>query len=240
MARQGSRVPLVVAAVVGIAAVLLVRSLTSGGGGSTQAGGEAAVPSDCVALHVTASSEKAALLSAIALDYAKEDGKTDDGTCVRVLVTSKSSGGTTEALGRGWDEAVDGPRPDVWSPASAAGAACCGSAPRRATPPTSSATASCPRSPARRWSSRCRSRWPRRWAGRPRRSAGPTSWRWPATPSGWGAFGKPYGAFKLGKTNPELLHLGPERHDRRLLRRDRAVERPAGWPTSPSPPVRPT
>ena len=41
-----------------------------------------------------------------------------NGTCVDVQVAAKASGGVTEALARGWDERVDGPRPDVWSPAS--------------------------------------------------------------------------------------------------------------------------
>ena len=40
------------------------------------------------------------------------------GACVVVTVTSKPSGTAEEALARGWDERVDGPRPDVWSPAS--------------------------------------------------------------------------------------------------------------------------
>src|SRR5262249_44043494 len=35
-----------------------------------------------------------------------------------VRVASQPSGGTAEALARGWDERLDGPRPDVWSPAS--------------------------------------------------------------------------------------------------------------------------
>src|SRR4029453_12316105 len=33
-------------------------------------------------------------------------------------VTSKASGGAMAALAKGWDEATDGPRPDVWTPAS--------------------------------------------------------------------------------------------------------------------------
>ena len=109
--------PLVVAALVGIVAVVAVRSATGGGGGSQDPIAGPDLPEDCVVLQVSASSEKAALLGQIAQEYGERDGEAA-GTCARVAVTSKASGGSTEALARGWDEAVDGPRPDVWSPAS--------------------------------------------------------------------------------------------------------------------------
>ncbi len=124
--RSGLRrvLPLLLAAVVGIALVLVVRAAVTdgdsgadggaGGGGGAEAGGGR---TDCLPLKVTASSEKAALLAAIAGDYNRAQ-QSVDGACVQVQVTSKASGGAAEALARGWDERVDGPRPDVWSPAS--------------------------------------------------------------------------------------------------------------------------
>jgi Ca-activated chloride channel family protein len=72
---------------------------------------------DCTVVNLAASSEKAALLKTIATDY-NAGNHTAAGACVQVDVVSKASGGAAEALARGWDEAVDGPRPDVWSPAS--------------------------------------------------------------------------------------------------------------------------
>ena len=39
------------------------------------------------------------------------------GRCVQAVVTSKASGGAMDALARGWKADVDGPRPDVWTPA---------------------------------------------------------------------------------------------------------------------------
>jgi len=110
------RLPLVVAAVVGTALVLLVRQLVAGGSGDSAA----PAPADragCIPLAVTASSEKAALLSAVAEDYERANRQVN-GKCVDVRVTSKASGGAAEALGRGWKDA-DGPRPDVWTPAAA-------------------------------------------------------------------------------------------------------------------------
>jgi Ca-activated chloride channel family protein len=119
---QGSslrrRIPLLVAAVFGVVLVIVVRNVVSGGGSS----GGAAQPGpadrkDCQPLNVTASSEKAALLSRLADDYNRTDRKAAN-RCVDVRVTSMASGGAAEALARGWDERIDGPRPDVWSPAS--------------------------------------------------------------------------------------------------------------------------
>jgi Ca-activated chloride channel homolog len=117
------RLPLLIAAVVGVVLVLVVRSMVTGGSdapGPTNAGG--AVPArvdraDCTPLNVTASSEKAALLAGVADDYDRAN-RSVNGKCVDVRVTSMASGGAAEALARGWNEAADGPRPDVWSPAS--------------------------------------------------------------------------------------------------------------------------
>ena len=123
--RSGGRrvLPLVLAAVVGLVLVLVIRAVVSGGGddeGGEGGGGRADGSGErtgCQSLRVTASSEKAALLSQVAADYNRSDRRVE-GACVDVQVTSKASGGAAEALARGWNERVDGPRPDVWSPAS--------------------------------------------------------------------------------------------------------------------------
>lgn len=122
--RPGGRraLPLILAVVVGLVLIFVVRALVTGddGGGTGGTGGRAdgsGQRADCTPLKVTASSEKAALLSGIAADYNKSNRRVD-GACVDVQVTSKASGGATGALARGWNEQVDGPRPDVWSPAS--------------------------------------------------------------------------------------------------------------------------
>ena len=112
------RIPLMVAAVFGVVLVIVVRNLVTGGGSS--GGGDQRARADrknCIPLSVTASSEKAALLSQIAEDYNGTDRRAAN-RCVDVRVTSMASGGAAEALARGWDERTDGPRPDVWSPAS--------------------------------------------------------------------------------------------------------------------------
>ncbi|MFD7539906.1 substrate-binding domain-containing protein [Streptomyces sp. NPDC059819] len=58
--------------------------------------------------------------SALLKDLADNDYKARSihGQCVRVAVNGVDSGIAMQALARGWDTKVDGPRPDVWSPAS--------------------------------------------------------------------------------------------------------------------------
>jgi Ca-activated chloride channel homolog len=113
--------PFVVAILVAVALIAGLRYLTTrgtsagGDGETTSAGGRCG--GDEVTLAVTASSEKAQLMKQLAAAY-MDEGHTVDGRCVRVEVTSKASGGAMAALAKGWDEATDGPRPDVWSPAS--------------------------------------------------------------------------------------------------------------------------
>ncbi len=113
-----SVVPLLIAAVLGLLLVAAVRVWFGGGdedqatGGSSSAGREG-----CTTVTVVASSEKAGILAALAEQYNRTD-PSSDGTCVTMQVTPKSSGAAATALARGWDDEVDGPRPDVWSPAS--------------------------------------------------------------------------------------------------------------------------
>jgi Ca-activated chloride channel family protein len=124
-ARRGSIIPLLIAALIGIGLIIAVRMVLAGGddgGGEEQAAGsgatQAAAPEDCTQVSVVASSEKAGLLRTLADRYNTTTGPTVDGQCVWMVVSTKASGGAATALARGWDEAVDGPRPDVWTPAS--------------------------------------------------------------------------------------------------------------------------
>src|SRR6266508_3049742 len=113
-----NRLPLVAAGVVGILLVFLLRNVFAGDepkSGTSAAGDKPR--KGCTELVVAASTEKSGLLTEIAKDYAAADRRVS-GRCVDVRVTGKASGGAEEALARGWDEGVDGPQPDVWSPAA--------------------------------------------------------------------------------------------------------------------------
>ncbi|HEU4898167.1 MAG TPA: substrate-binding and VWA domain-containing protein [Actinomycetota bacterium] len=113
--------PFVVAILVAVVLIGGLRFLTTRGASSSDDGEVASAGGRCggdeLTLAVTASSEKAQLMKQLATAYTRE-GHAVDGRCVRVEVTSKASGGAMAALAKGWDEATDGPRPDVWTPAS--------------------------------------------------------------------------------------------------------------------------
>jgi Ca-activated chloride channel family protein len=205
-------IPLVLAAVVGLVLVLVVRAVVSGGdddggGGSGSRADGSGERTGCQSLRVTASSEKAALLSQVAADYNRSDRRVE-GACVDVEVASKASGGAAEALARGWDERVDGPRPDVWSPASSSWLALL----RQRTaaqdkgdlvPAETPSVAQTPLVIAMPQPMAEALGWPAKELG------------WgdilslSRDPSGWGGKGRAeWGAFKLGKTNPDFSTSG--------------------------------
>ncbi|QSB12608.1 VWA domain-containing protein [Natronosporangium hydrolyticum] len=69
--------------------------------------------------RVVASPSTAGLLSTFATDWAQREPATSEGTCARVVVTSRDSAETAAALAVGWETTGDEP-PDVWVPASTA------------------------------------------------------------------------------------------------------------------------
>ena len=231
--RSGGRrvLPLVLAAVVGLVLVLVIRAVVSGGGddeGGEGGGGRADGSGErtgCQSLRVTASSEKAALLSQIAADYNRSDRRVED-ACVDVQVTSKASGGAAEALARGWNERVDGPRPDVWSPASSSWTALL----RQRTaaqdkgdlvPAETPSIAQTPLVIAMPQPMAEALGWPAQAARLGRRPVPDPG------PEGLGRQGaRRVGRVQARQDQPGLLHLGAERHHRGLLRRHRPVQRP--------------
>ena len=201
---------LITAVVVGIIAIVAVRLVVGGlDGGSPD--GEPTDPArdtgDCVALAVAASSEKAALLGEIAKDYEETDPEVD-GSCVAVTVTSVASGGGEAALARGWDEEVDGPRPDVWTPAASTWVRLleqdlAATDKPALVPDETPSIASTPLVLAMPKPMAQALGWPRKALG------------WSdvlslvENPRGWAAFGHPeWGRFTLGKTNPNLSTSG--------------------------------
>ncbi len=92
-----------------------------GGGGDEGADGTIASQTggNCIVVDIATSPEKIDLLTELARDF-QGTGTEVNGSCIQVRPSRKSSGGAMAALAKGWDEAVDGPRPVVWSPASSA------------------------------------------------------------------------------------------------------------------------
>lgn len=156
---------------------------------------------------MAASQDKAGLLQQAADDFRKD--REVGGKCVEVKVYSKNSGTAMLALARGWDEKTDGQRPDIWAPASNTWASLLrqrvAASDKTAPvadgefPPimTSPLTIAMPKPMAQA-------------LGWPKQAIGWADLAKLATdPRGWAAKGHPeWGAFRLGKTNPNLSTSG--------------------------------
>ncbi|MEY2451043.1 MAG: Ca-activated chloride channel [Acidimicrobiaceae bacterium] len=164
-------------------------------------------PGDCIVVDVASSPEKIDLMTTLAKTFNGSKLATVDNQCIFVRPQKKSSGGAAQLLYTNWDEAVDGPRPVVWSPAASAWGqivnqkridggqqAIVGTGdPFMVTPlviamPEPMAAA----------------------LGYP---ATPIGWadilKLATDPNGWGGIGHPeFGPFKLGKTNPNFSTSG--------------------------------
>ena len=113
-ARRNRKIlPFLAAVVVAIALIIGIRYWTSGS--SDEADAPKCSGADAIALNIASSPEKAGIVQEAAKAYS---GRTVAGHCVDVIVKSKSSGVAMQALAKGWNEATDGPRPDVWTPAA--------------------------------------------------------------------------------------------------------------------------
>ena len=203
-----SRAPLILAIVFGVLAIIAVRAVVNRGDDTASPGrGDPSLDASCTQLTVVSSPEKVGLIREVAADF-NRDKPTVAGKCAQAVVASKSSGGAAEALARGWDDAIDGPRPDVWSPAggiwativeqrTAAGDK--GDLVPDETPSIAQTplVVAMPRPMAEALG------WPNK----------PLGWKdllsLTNDPRGWGAFGHPeWGRFKLGKTNPNFSTSG--------------------------------
>ncbi len=114
-----------------LAAGLVLAAVTAGcvsGGGDEEvadegpdSGFDLGDAGDCTVVDMAVSSEKVQLLSELASTFNESpEAKTDDG-CVFVEPRNKASGAAATLLAEGWeDEAAEGPKPVVWSPASSA------------------------------------------------------------------------------------------------------------------------
>jgi len=165
-------------------------------------------PGDCIPIDMAVSSEKIDLLKTLAKTFNDQKRTAPSGSCVFVRPAKKASGAAATALLKGWDEATDGPRPVIWSPASSAWGSVLNQrlaeanmdpmAPSDAQPfmltplviamPEPMATA----------------------LGYPAKPIGFSDLaKLAQDPQGWAAFGHPeWGQFRLGKTNPNYSTSG--------------------------------
>ncbi len=102
-------------------AMLATACSSSTSSSSGGVGGSAAVPKGCTAVDMASSPEKIDLLTDLTRRFNGSAAAKSDKTCAFVRVQKKSSGTAERLLAQGWpDEATNGPRPTVWSPASSA------------------------------------------------------------------------------------------------------------------------
>nr|WP_062331686.1 substrate-binding and VWA domain-containing protein [Herbidospora sakaeratensis] len=157
-------------------------------------------PQGLTEIRVASSQDKVELLREAAAGFGAR-------ACGRVVVDEVNSGTGMEALARGWDVDLDGPRPDVWAPTASVWltllehrAKDTGGVAATAPPVpivTSPLTIAMPKPMAEALG----------WPGEP------IGWRDLAAlardPRGWGAHGHPeWGPFRLGKTNPNFSTSG--------------------------------
>jgi Ca-activated chloride channel family protein len=204
--RRRSPLPLIIAVVIGLIAIITIYLVLKPGGRS---GKPAAGRGDCVGLTIAASSEKSALLSELAARYDRS-GRTFGGKCADVKIVSKASGAALNALATGWDEKRDGgPTPQVWSPAASSWVALL----RQRTAATDKGNLVSDAKPASIAQTPLVLAMPKPMAealGWPGKQLG-----WSDVlgltndPKGWGAVGHPeWGSFRLGKTNPRFSTSG--------------------------------
>jgi Ca-activated chloride channel family protein len=72
---------------------------------------------NCIVVDITVSPEKIDLINDLARTFNGSKDARVNNKCIAVRPQSKASGGAMQALVDGWDEAIEGPRPVVWSPA---------------------------------------------------------------------------------------------------------------------------
>ena len=96
-------------------------STSDGSGGGPGGSGLQSIPKGCTAIDMAVSPEKVDLLTDLANTFNASKEAKAGGKCAFVRVQKKSSGVGMSLLVDGWpDEATNGPRPVIWSPASSA------------------------------------------------------------------------------------------------------------------------
>ena len=161
-------------------------------------------PGNCIIVDMAVSPEKVTVLTELANTFNDADSSEVGGKCIFVRPAKKASGGAAKLLVNGWpDVATNGPQPVIWSPAASGWGAVVNERTKSNIAPTGTPFMLTPLVIAM-----------------PKPMADALDY--PNTPigfqdivelsnnaDGWAAYGHPeWGAFKLGKTNPEFSTSG--------------------------------
>lgn len=99
-----------------VAALMVVAGACSSGGSNN---GNASGPGDCIDVPMASSPEKLDLLTALSKRFNESDDNEVDGRCSFVRVARVSSGVGASLLSEQWpDEQANGARPVIWSPSA--------------------------------------------------------------------------------------------------------------------------
>ncbi len=195
--------------VVGLAFGLLAAGCSTGSGGSDGSSddpfGDAG---DCTVIDVAVSSEKIDLMTDLAKGFnGSQDAEIGDG-CAFIRPVSKASGGATNLLATGWDEQSEGPRPVIWSPAASSWGQILNQRLADDGQPAMAAS-----KPVSFMLTPLVIGMPKPMADALGYPETPIGWadvaKLATSGEGWSAYGHPeWGAFKLGKTNPNFSTSG--------------------------------
>ncbi|MGI8755900.1 MAG: extracellular solute-binding protein, partial [Acidimicrobiales bacterium] len=192
-------------------AIALVAAGCSSGKGSGNAGDSTADlgdPGDCKVVDVAVSSEKIDLMTDLARSFNASASAKIGGGCVFVRPFSKASGAAAALLVDKWRDSSEGPQPAIWSPASSSWGKIVNQrlAQRGAKALTDDKAVSFQLTPLV-------IAMPKPMADALGYPDTPVGWgdlvRLATSKEGWAAYGHPeWGAFKLGKTNPNFSTSG--------------------------------
>jgi Ca-activated chloride channel family protein len=194
---------------VGVAAGLVAAGCSTGSGGSDGSTDDPfGDPGNCTVIDVAVSSEKIDLMTDLAKGFNGSKDAEIDGGCAFVRPYSKASGGATTLLAEGWDEAAEGPRPVIWSPAASSWGQILN---QRLADDGQPAMASS--KPVSFMLTPLVIGMPKPMADALGYPETPIGWadiaKLATSGQGWAAYGHPeWGAFKLGKTNPNFSTSG--------------------------------
>ncbi len=164
-------------------------------------------PGDCTAVDIAVSSEKIDLLTSLAQSFNGSDDASFDGGCAFARPFSSASGGAADLLAEGWPDASEGEQPVIWSPAASSwGQILNQRLADRGQDPMVGEAVSLQVTPLV-------IAMPEPMADALGYPETPIGWediaRLATSPEGWAAHGHPeWGAFKLGKTNPNFSTSG--------------------------------
>src|SRR3984893_9231552 len=162
----------------------------------------APLPPPCIPLAVSSSEEKSSLLVQLAVEFESSHPKIGD-RCIDVTVTRKASGAAEQALAHGWNEATAAPRPDAWLPAAITWIYLLDYHHPNLAKPDSPSLFRSPLVIGMPKDMAIKLGWPDKdigWADLLKLASNQT---------GWSTYGRPeWGAFRLGKTNPNISTSG--------------------------------